>query len=76
MSAISKLDNLRYLTISCLVTRMGLEAIRSMKLLRSLQISYPGIIESDIEAIGSSIPSLQEVNAFMFRGDPAVLRAN
>ncbi len=55
---------------------MGLEAIRSMKLLRSLQISYPGIIESDIEAIGSSIPSLQEVNAFMFRGDPAVLRAN
>ncbi len=67
LSALSGMEKLEYLTISCLATDEGLQSLQGLKSLRNLQIASPYVTDAGLAALTEAMPSLQKLNHFDYR---------
>ena len=67
LKALSDMDQLEYMTLSCLATDQGLQTLSGLKSLAHLQIASPFLTDAGIDAFAKTLPSLRKANHYTYR---------
>ena len=78
LQSLSAMDQVEYMTLSCMATDRGLTALKGMKSLRHLQIASPHVTDEGLDNLSQTMPSLQEINHYAYRlqGSAASVSSN